>query len=187
MVRYLALFALLTAQSGCKMYLVLRPDLSTEVDRYAGRIQGAFYSGQQWKLGPYQVTITDEPATSSTRLQVALKGEVKTTVDCTGGVAGSPSCVMTDQGVQWQGVFEPGQNKIVFTAPNGGQWVVEAEFCSYGGQDACGYYLVQNEASIGALDVLMGRAPTLWIKRDVPNELQAALVAALAVAHRFDL
>ncbi len=129
--------------------------------------------------------------------QVASGGEVKNTMRCSYGGESSvqmfgtqvtasdeprPMCLLDDQGVQWNGVVDDVTRGITLTAPNGAMWLVETETCDYREREACAYYLVQNDQTIGGLDVLRGATPTLWVARDVPKELQPALVSALSLA-----
>lgn len=217
MVRLLVILSLLASQTGCTMFLVLRPDLATKADSFPGQMEGIFYPPEHVTLGPYDVQVTLNQGMPAYQMnigpvswvaggdwqkdfQVSHQGAVASTMQCAGSEravslwgndvrswgAGKPTCLMTNQGVQWQGVIDLNQRGVVLTAPNGAVWVVETDVCGRG-QQACGYYVTQNDVSIGGLDVLMASTPTLWLGRDVPQELKPTLVTALSLAYLISL
>lgn len=207
MSRLLLLLAL-SMQAGCTYHLIVRPELSSHADAF----EGHYLSPERMVLGPYSVTANSQPLIYRARVgymkvasgggwqkdfQVANGGEVKSTMRCsyggessvqmfgapvTASEASKPLCTLDDQGVQWNGVVDDTTRGITLTAPNGATWLVETETCDYREREACAYYVVQNEQTIGGLDVLHGATLTLWVARDVPKELQPALVSALSLA-----
>ena len=58
MPRFLALFALLASQTGCTMFLVLRPDIAAKADSIPGRMDGIFYPPEHVVFGAFDVQVT---------------------------------------------------------------------------------------------------------------------------------